>query len=129
MSIDVTDTLTPGVMAEEKSAPPQQVVHKTVVQTVNPALAKHRDDNEKIKRLNGEFMRRLRSEPMITYKPPKFYADILSPIYVFTLNGYDVVVRFDGTAQKFPETIYKFLMKKLARILDGNTAQDMITEL
>jgi hypothetical protein len=40
-----------------------------------------------------------------------------------------VVVRFDGTAQKFPETIYKFLMKKLARILDGNTAQDKITEL
>lgn len=128
MTIDVTKDVNKEVAAAPAAADPQ-VINQTIVQTINPALAKQRDDNEKIKRLNSEFMAKLRKEERIAYKPPKYYSEILSPIYVFTLNGYDVIVRFDGTTQYFPETVYKFLMKKLARILDGNTSQDVITEL
>lgn len=105
---------------------PQQ---QTVVQIVDPAIMKRTDDNERIKRLNAEFKKRLSSEVMITYKPPKFFADILSPIWAFTLNNYDVVVRFDGTPQKFPESIYKHLMNKLARVMDSNTQGGQIDEL
>lgn len=129
LSVDVTDVINETVEAAPKKAAEAPVIQQTVVQTINPALAKQQADNDRIKKLNAEFIKKIRKEEKIAYKPPKFYAELLSPIYVFTLNNYDVVVRFDGTTQYFPETVYKFLMKKLARILDGNTSQEHISEL
>jgi hypothetical protein len=104
-------------------------IERTIVQTIDPGLSKRLDDNERIKRLNAEFRRKISKEPKISYKPPKFYADILGKIYAYTFNNYDVIVRFDGTEQKFPETVYKHLMKKLARILDSSTPVNEIVEL
>lgn len=129
LSVDVTDVVNEKVEAAPKKAAEPTVVQQTVVQTINPALAKQQADNERIKKLNSDFSKQIRGEEKIAYKPPKFYAEILSPIYVFTLNNVDVVVRFDGTTQYFPETVYKFLMAKLARILDGNTSRDSIDSL
>ena len=129
VSVDVTEVLTDSVEAASKEVAPTPVVQQTIVQTINPALAKQQADNERIKRLNADFLKRIKKESLIAYKPPKFYADILGPIYVFTLNNADVVVRFDGTEQKFPETVYKFLMRKLARILDSNISEQEIKEL
>lgn len=129
LSVDVSEVIEDGVEVASKEVTPTPVVNQTIVQTINPALAKQKDDNERIKRLNKEFEKQIRSEQKIAYKPPKYYAELLSPIYVFTLNNIDVVVRFDGSTQYFPETVYKFLMRKLARILDGNTSQDTVDAL
>lgn len=101
----------------------------STVQIVDPSVAKREEDNERIKVLNADFRKRLATEELVTYKPPKFYKDILGTVYAFTFNNHDVVVRFDGTPQKFPRTVYDFLMKKLARILDGNTPVQKIDDL
>ena len=127
LEVDVSSVVNSEAQAPAKGA--ESVVNQTIVQTINPGLAKQKADNERIRKLNSDFMKKLKSDPIITYAPPKHYAGILSPIYAFTLNGYDVVVRFDGTKQKFPQTVYQYLMVKLARILDSSTSQENIIEL
>ena len=98
-----------------------------IVNQVDPDIEKRKIDQEDIKRLNREFRTRIMSQRKVTFKPPKFYADIVGRIYPFTLNGMTFVVRFDGTPQEFPEEIYTYLIKKLGRILD-DSAPVMETE-
>jgi len=128
-SVDISEVIADSVEVTSKEVAPASVQNTTIVQTINPGLAKQQADNERIKKLNNDFIKQLKKETKIAFKPPKHYADALSPIYIFSLNNHDVVVRFDGTTQYFPETVYKFLMNKLARILDGNVSQNEIKEL
>lgn len=113
---------TPMTADEVKDLAP---VTQVVVQTINPALAKGKEDNDRIQQLNAEFRAEVSKDPLVKFKPPKFYAQYLGTIYHYTLNNYDVVVRFDGTEQKFPAKIYNHLMKKLARIMDANTSNEL----
>lgn len=96
-----------------------------VIQNVNPALAKNKEDSDKITRLNAEFRKLLHDDEVITWKPPKFYEQYLGKVYHYTFNNHDVLVRFDGKAQKFPVTVYNHLMAKLARILESNTPNEL----
>lgn len=106
---------------EVATAPANHIVVQPIIQNVNPGLAKVREDADRIKQLNAEFMAKLNAEPYVTYRPSKFLADRLSPIYVFTWNCVDIVVRFDGTPQKFKKSVYEYLLKKIDRILNAAT--------
>lgn len=102
---------------------------KKEVLPVSPAVAKRQQDTEDIKDLNRSFAEKLAREPKIPYTPPKYYADIMGKVYPFALNGHTIVVRFDGTKQYFPETVYNFLIKKLGRILDESTPVNKVDNL
>lgn len=122
-----TETMVEGAV-EAPSTPevatavaPQQILVQPIIQNVNPGLAKTREDADRIKQLNAEFMAKLNAEPYVTYRPSKYLAERLSPIYVFTWNCVDIVVRFDGTPQKFKKSVYEFLLKKIDKILSAAT--------
>ena len=106
---------------EVAQTPSQHIVVQPIIQNVNPGLAKVREDADRIKQLNAEFMAKLNAEPYVTYRPSKFLAERLSPIYVFTWNCVDIVVRFDGSPQKFKKSVYEYLLKKIDRILNAAT--------
>lgn len=125
LEVDVTESVSEGA----KKAPSDTVVNQTIVQTINPALAKQKADNDRIKKLDRDFKSKLAKEKKIKFKPPVYYAQYLSKVYATTLNGVNVVVRFDGTEQEFPETIYNYLMTKLARILESHVPEEKIDEL
>lgn len=126
MAKEKTNTLAEEV---EVASPASTNTTQVIVQNVNPGLAKQRADNDRIQKLNKEFIAKIKAEPMVTFKPPKFYADRLSPIYAISVNNLDVIVRFDDTPQKFPQSVYNYLMKKLARILASASMDDRIDEL
>lgn len=121
-----TETMVEGVVEapstpEVATAPSSHIVVQPIIQNLNPGLAKTREDADRIKALNAAFMAKLNAEPYVTYRPSKFLAERLSPIYVFTWNCVDIVVRFDGTPQKFKKSVYEYLLKKIDRILNAAT--------
>lgn len=126
VEVDVTDIL---AEAAPKKAADAQVVQQTVVQTINPALAKQQADNERIKKLDAEFKRKLKAERKVKYRPPKYYAQYVGNVYATTLNSYNIVVRLDGSEQEFPETIYNYLISKFGRILESHVPEEKIDEL
>lgn len=106
------------IQAVEEPVITQAPQEPIVIQTVDPEIAKRKEDQDDIKRLNNEFKQFIMQQEKVPFKPPKYYADIVGRIYPFTYNGMTFVVRFDGTTQYFPESIYRYLIKKLGRILD-----------
>jgi len=123
--LDVTEVLADA--APQKAA--EAAVNQTVIQTINPGIAKAKADNERIKKLDADFKRRLAKEEKVTITPPKYYAEYLGSVYAFTLNSYNVVVRFDGTKQQFPKTVADYLLKKFGKVLDSHVSENEIKEL
>ena len=112
-----------GVEVEQTSP------HTTVVNVTNPEYDRARREQEKIRHLNSEFRKMIKDAPLIKFKPPRFYKEYLGSVYVYELNGYTVVVRFDGSEQSFPEPVFHHLMGKLSRILDSNISEENLKEL
>lgn len=89
-----------------------------VIQAVDPSIEKRQKDQAEIRRLNAEMHAYTSAQPMVTFKPPKYYADIVGKVYPFTYNGMTFAVIFNGEPQKFPENVYNHLIRKLGKILD-----------
>lgn len=99
------------------------------VAPISPEQAKRQQDQEEIHRLNQDFAKMLAMEPKIPFKAPKYHAKLLGQVYPFALNSQTFVVRFDGSTQYFPKTVYEYLTDKLGKILDDSTPIEHIDEL
>lgn len=64
----------------------------------------------------------MKTDEVVEVAFPKFYAEYLGKVYTFLLNGLPIVVKFDGTKQKFPRFIYNYIQDKLSKIVDSNTS-------
>lgn len=114
---------------KKKEQPATAEQTQVVVQMVDPAIAKRKKDAEDIKRANAEFRRKVMSGKKIAYKPPKILASIVGNVYAWNWNGINIVVRFDGSTQYFPEEIYHHIIKKFAKILDESVSMDISDSL
>ncbi len=116
-------------MEETKKTKGTRAVDTAPVQIIDPAIAKREDDNARIRELNQASKAKLDSEEWVSFKPPVFFADLLGTVYAYTFNNENVVVRFDGTTQKFKKSIYEHLQDKLTRILNTHSHINKIDEL
>lgn len=135
--LDEFDFDEPEEVVVEAPKPKKRTVRETlkevsepiVIQSIDPAIAKRKRDAEKIREADLAWNQRLAGERKIPFKAPKYYKELLSPYYSFTYNGTPVLVRFDGSTQFYPETIYNVVMEKLADILDSHISQNEVDEL
>ena len=116
-------------MEETKKTKGTRAVDTAPVQIIDPAVAKREEDNARIRELNQAFKARLDKDEWVSFKPPVFFADLLGTVYAYTFNNENVVVRFDGTTQKFKKTVYDHLQDKLPRILNRHSHISKIDEL
>lgn len=69
-----------------------------------------------LKKQSMSFVQKLMKEPKRTIVGSEVYKTALGSVWTFSYNGYPVTLRFDGTEQKYPETIAKAIERKLAKI-------------
>lgn len=115
--------------APKKEQPAKAEQPQVIVQMIDPAIAKSRKDADDIKRANADFRRKVMSGRKIAYKPPKIMASIVGNVYAWNWNGINIVVRFDGSTQYFPEEIYIHIINKFAKILDESVSMDISDSL
>lgn len=69
-----------------------------------------------LKKQSMSFVQKLMKEPKRTIVGSEVYKTALGSVWTFSYNGYPVTLRFDGTEQKYPETIANAIERKLAKI-------------
>ena len=65
-------------------------------------------------------LNKCKEDKVKTFVGNKLYAQFFGSTYTCLYNGIPVTVRFDGTAQKFPEFIYDWLMEKINAVANSN---------
>ena len=67
-------------------------------------------------------------DEVVEFRGDKIYAQYFGKIYSYTHNGIPVVVRFDGTVQKFPKFVYEKNKKKIHDVSEANTPKVVIED-
>lgn len=65
-------------------------------------------------------LNKCKTDKQMTFVGNKLYAQFFGAVYTCLYNGIPVTVRFDGTAQKFPEFVYNWLMEKINAVANSN---------
>jgi hypothetical protein len=87
------------------------------------------NSNKKNKRDNSLLVKKYKNEPKVQVIGSKLYKKHLGSVYTFTFNDFPVSIKFDGTAQEFPQTIAGVINRKLNEISESNSAKEVNKEL
>lgn len=80
-------------------------------------------------RSNNALVKKYKNEPKVEVLGATIYKQFLGDRYTFTLNGFPVSIKFDGTYQEYPASIAKHLQRKLQEISESHAPKDVNVEI
>ena len=79
--------------------------------------------NKDLDKAEKDLMKKLAKEPKVGIYGNPLYVPYLGEVYTFMYFGNPVSITFDGTTQKYPETIANILQKKLDAASNSNISR------
>jgi len=86
----------------------------------NVLAAKRESDMTYMSSYTKNVLRKFKNEPTMKIVGSKAYANYFGSVYTALFDTVPVTIRFDGTEQVFPESVAKWLLKKIVRVTESN---------
>ena len=81
---------------------------------------RRKKDSRYMKSLRPQFLAKLKAEPLETVLCSKAYEPAFGKTYTAFCNTVPITVQFNGTEQKFPKSIARWLRRKIEKTIEAN---------
>ena len=78
---------------------------------------------------NSALVKKYRNEPKVQVLGAQLYKQFIGDRLTYTLNGFPVSIKFDGTWQEYPASVAKNLQQKLADIAEAHAPKNVNQEI